>query len=76
MGSVEAHIGIGVQNAGPRNPALEDGPEPVPSVITFHDPFQPLAHDAHRRMHLPAHLLFHRQKFALIRLAAVRHTTK
>jgi hypothetical protein len=33
----------------------------VITVITFHDPFQPLAHDAHRLMHLPAQLLLQRQ---------------
>src|ERR1019366_8228892 len=34
----------------------------VVTVITFHDPLQPRAHDAHRLMHLPAQLLLQRQK--------------
>jgi hypothetical protein len=27
------------------------------AVVALHDPFQPLSHDAHRLMHLPAQLL-------------------
>ena len=52
--------------------AGKDGPESsqnhdVPrygmvSVITFHNPFQPPAYNADRLMHLPAQLLFQRQK--------------
>src|SRR4051794_8907548 len=93
MGGVKAHVGIGMQGSGSRDPPFEDRSQMVPSrfpslaataqylppqpaqtlpessqhydvsrhsmiaVIAFHDPFQPLAYDPDRFMHLPAQLL-------------------
>ena len=90
MHSVKAHVGIGMQDTGSRDPSLEVRAQAIPAgpsllaaaaqslppqsaetvaessqhravarygvirVVAFHDPFQPCAYGAHRRMQVPA----------------------